>query len=138
MIGTNEAFQEGKLIMIKKMICFTAGAALLIIGLAISQEARGNKPTADRHRDRGITCSVCHGGEDAPKTAGSPKSCLLCKNHESLNVVADRTSDKNGYIFNPHHNHITETNSLECIQCHQAHKNDTFVCLDCHTTMKFK
>ena len=120
------------------MICLAAIVALLVIGTAASQETRESNYTADRHKDRGITCSVCHGGEDAPKTAASPASCLVCKTHDSINTVAERTSYDKGYRFNPHRNHILETNNLSCIQCHQAHRADTIVCLDCHTAMKFK
>jgi len=124
--------------MIKKIICFAAIAAMLVAGAAISQEAQGKKPTADRHKDRGVTCKVCHDGEDAPKAAASTKSCLTCKNHGSWNTISERTKDAKGYKFNPHHNHITETNDLECTMCHQAHKADTVICLNCHQAMKFK
>ena len=125
--------------MIKKIVCLAVIVALLVIGVALSQEARENKHTADRHKERGITCGGCHGEEeDAPKTAASPKSCLACKNHGSWDVVAERTVKDKDYRFNPHRNHITETNDIECTQCHQAHRNDTVACYDCHTGMKFK
>ena len=130
--------------MIKKIIYVAAIAALLIVGAAISQDAREvqtiqeKKPTADRHKERGVTCSVCHDGEVEPKSAASPKSCLTCKNHGSLNVVAERTNMDKGYKFNPHNNHILESNDLECTQCHQAHKDETIVCYNCHQAMKFK
>ena len=119
--------------MSKKTICFAVIAVLLVIGITISQEAQGNKPTAERHKDRGVACAVCHDGESAPKTAAAPKSCLMC--HESLNAVAEKTRE---YKFNPHRNHITESNDLECTQCHQGHKDDTTVCFNCHQGMKFK
>ena len=128
--------------MMKKTICLAAVAVMLIIGTVVSQEIQeiqeGKKPTADRHKDRGVTCSVCHDGEAEPKAAASPKSCLTCKNHGSWNMVADRTNADKGFKFNPHHNHILETNDLECTQCHQAHKDDTVVCYRCHSGMKFK
>jgi len=127
--------------MIKKMICLAVVAILLVIGAATSQESqeiKGQKPTADRHKDRGLSCGGCHNGEAEPKTAASPKSCLTCKNHDSLHTVAERTNSGKGYTFNPHHNHILEMNDLECTQCHQSHKNDTVVCYNCHQLMKFK
>ena len=122
--------------MMKKTIYLAVIVALLVMGVALSQEILENKHTADRHKDRGVTCRVCHDGEEAPKTAAAPQSCLTCKNHGSLNVVAERTEKE--YIYNPHRNHITETSDLECTQCHQAHKNDTVACHDCHAGMKFK
>ena len=128
----------GLIVMIKKTVCLVAIAAILVIGAAISQETGETKPTAERHKDRGITCSVCHNGEDAPKSAASPKSCLSCKNHDSWNSVSERTRETKGYKFNPHHNHITETNDLECTTCHRSHNEDTVVCYECHTAMKFK
>lgn len=125
--------------MIRKIICLSAIAALLAIGAAASQETREKKPpTADRHKDRGITCGACHDGEAAPKAAAAPKSCLTCKNHDSLSTIAVRTNNDKGYKFNPHRNHITETNDLECTMCHQAHKEDTVICYTCHQGMKFK
>ena len=124
--------------MMKKHVCLAAIAAMLVIGAAISQENQEKKPTAERHKDRGVTCSVCHNGDAAPKTSASPKSCLACKNHDSLNTISERTRDVKGYKFNPHQNHITETNELECSTCHQSHKEDTVICYNCHTGMKFK
>ena len=135
--------------MTKKIVCLVAVATMLVIGAAVSQEDPeqvGNKqevreskpPTADRHRDRGMTCGGCHDGEAAPQTAASQKSCITCKNHDSIKTVAERTSAGNAYMFNPHRNHILETNDLECTQCHQAHKADTIVCHRCHQGMKFK
>jgi len=127
--------------MMKKIFCLAAVAALLVIGAAISQEVQetqGKTTTADRHKDRGLTCAVCHNGETEPKAAASPKSCLMCKNHDSWHTVTERTNADKGFKFNPHHNHILEMNDLECTQCHQAHKSDTVVCYNCHQAMKFK
>ena len=124
--------------MMKKTFCFMVIAAILVIGAAISQEKQEKKTTAERHKDRGVTCSVCHDGDVAPKAAASPKSCLACKNHDSFNTVSERTRDAKGYKFNPHQNHITETNDLECTTCHQAHKADSIICLTCHIGMEFK
>ncbi|MDR0311022.1 MAG: cytochrome c3 family protein [Acidobacteriota bacterium] len=122
----------------KKIISFAIVAALLVIGAGLSQESGENKPVADKHKDRGVTCGVCHNGEADPKSAASPKSCLSCKNHDSWNAVAKLTNNDKGFKFNPHHNHITESNDLDCTQCHQAHKADTIICYNCHQGMKFK
>jgi hypothetical protein len=120
--------------MLKKMICFTAIVALLGIGAAISQESQEKKaPTADRHKERGLACGVCHAGEEAPTTAAKPDSCFMC--HESLSAVAGRTK---GFSVNPHKNHISESSDLACTQCHQGHKDDTVICFGCHAGMKFK
>jgi len=124
--------------MMRKIIFLSVVAALLAIGAAASQQAQEQKPTADRHKDRGVTCSVCHDGEADPKAAASPKSCLTCKNHDSWNTISERINNDKEYKFNPHHNHITETNDLECTMCHQAHKEDTIICHKCHQGMKFK
>jgi hypothetical protein len=62
----------------------------------------------------------------------------VCKTHDSMDTVAELTGYDRGYRFNPHLNHITKTNDLSCIQCHQAHKADTIVCLDCHRAMRFR
>jgi len=117
--------------VLKKIICFSTIVVLLGIGIVVSQDKKA--PLADRHKDRGLPCSVCHGGEDAPTTAASGKSCLIC--HNSLAAVADRTK---GFVSNPHKNHLTEANDLECTQCHKGHKEDTILCHRCHAGMKFK
>ena len=145
--------------MIKKAICFAVIAALPVIGAAVSCGHRTNsghypaisqevkeakeepkapekKYLAERHKDCGMECGVCHNGEESPKTAATQKACLVC--HNSLDSVAGRTNADKGYKFNPHRNHITETNVIECTQCHQAHKADTVVCYNCHQGMKLK
>ena len=130
--------EEG-FIVIKKMMIFTVVAALLVVVVTgVSQEAGDNKPRMDKHKDRGATCAVCHGDEVEPKDAAPPKSCLTCKNHDSWKTVTERTNSDKGYKFNPHHNHITEANEVECTHCHQEHKADTVFCYNCHTAMKFK
>ena len=126
--------------MMKKMTCLAAVAALLVVGAALSQETQNaqEKYTADRHKDRGVTCGACHGGQDAPKEAASPETCLSCKNHGSWDMVSKRINDNKEYKYNPHHNHISEANDLECTMCHQAHNPDTVFCFNCHQGMKFK
>jgi len=127
--------------MIKKMLCLAAVAALLVIGAAISQEVQetqGSKYTADRHKDRGVTCGACHGGENAPKEAPSAESCLTCKNHGSWDIVDKRIKENKEYTVNPHHNHISDSNELECTMCHQAHNTDTVFCMNCHQGLKFR
>ena len=126
--------------MMKKIIYLASTAALLVVGAAISQETQDVqvKHTADRHKDRGITCGACHGGEAAPKEAASPKTCLTCKNHGSWDIADKRIKDNKEYKFNPHRNHISEANDLECTMCHQAHGNDTIFCYNCHQGIKFK
>ena len=133
----------GKFIMMKKMIGLSVVTALLVIGAAAYQEAQvqevqGKKPTADRHKDRGVTCGACHDGEADPKTAASSESCFTCKNHGSWGIVIERISANKEYKFNPHQNHITTANDLECTLCHQAHTADIMICHNCHQGLEFK
>jgi fumarate reductase flavoprotein subunit len=118
-------------LVFKRILCFSAVAALLLTGVAITKE-KDDAFTADRHKNRQITCNACH-GEAQPKTAASEKSCLAC--HKSIEAVAERTKD---FERNPHKNHITEGSDVECTQCHQGHKADTPVCHQCHQGMKFE
>jgi len=133
-----ELVLKGMFVMMKKMICLTVVTALLVIGVAVSQEAQEKKPMADRHKDRGVTCGACHDGESEPKAASSKEYCLTCKNHGSWDTVDARIKENKEYKFNPHRNHITESNKLDCTMCHKAHTTDTIICLNCHTAMKFK
>ncbi len=106
-------------------------AAVLWAGISIAQEKTAFN--ADRHKSRSVACLACH-GEAAPKTAASEKGCLSC--HKSLEAVAEKTIDM--APGNPHKNHITEANNLECTQCHSGHKADVPTCTNCHAGMKFE
>jgi hypothetical protein len=114
----------------KWILCSFAIAAMFWTGIITAQEK--TTFTADRHKERNVKCLACH-GEAEPKTAASAKGCMTC--HKSLEAVAERTKD---YPRNPHMNHLTESSDIECTQCHKGHKEDTPVCLNCHSGMKFE
>lgn len=116
--------------MLKRIFCFGALAVLFGTLVALSEETQVF--TADKHKNFGLECSACH-GDAAPTAEVSGKVCLTC--HESLEAVAQRTKD---YAKNPHDNHITATQDLECTQCHNGHKADTPMCHQCHSGMTFK
>jgi fumarate reductase flavoprotein subunit len=115
---------------IRRIISFSAAAALLWIGTVIAQEKEA--VTADRHKARGLACDACH-SEAQPKAPATAKACLTC--HQSLTAVAERTKD---FDKNPHNNHLTESSEIECTQCHHGHTADTPVCHQCHEGMKFE
>jgi fumarate reductase flavoprotein subunit len=102
---------------------------MLSASVAMVQEK--DKFLADRHKDRGVACAVCHGDENPPKPAAAGK-CMTC--HKSLEAVAERTKD---YDKNPHKNHLTESMEVSCVQCHNGHKADEPACLRCHSGMTF-
>jgi hypothetical protein len=103
---------------------------MLCAGAAISQE----KPvfTADKHKEKNIACTGCHDSAQ-PKTPAPAESCLKC--HKSMDAVAEETKD---FKPNPHKNHVTESQDLDCTQCHQGHKADAPMCGQCHGEMKFE
>jgi fumarate reductase flavoprotein subunit len=115
----------------RSIICFFAAAVVLWTGISIAQE--NNAFNANRHKKRGVACLACH-GEATPKTAASEKGCLSC--HKSLEAVAEKTIDMTP--ANPHKNHITEANKIECTQCHNGHKADVPSCTNCHAGMNFE
>jgi dihydrodipicolinate reductase len=49
--------------------------------------------------------------------------------------VAERSV---AYVPNPHKNHITESNDVECTVCHHGHKADNPACLACHMGLTFE
>ena len=114
----------------KKWFWFCALAAFLWTGTAITEEKKSF--TADRHKDRGLSCAVCH-KEDQPTTAASGESCLPC--HTSLEAVAGRTKD---FAVNPHQNHLVDSSDISCTDCHQGHKADKVACDSCHSGFKFE
>jgi hypothetical protein len=85
---------------------------------------------AQRHISAGLECASCHG--EGKKIPVKSAKCLEC--HESFKAVAERTKDMNP---NPHANHLVDTDSVECTQCHHGHKTDEIVCLDCHQNFTF-
>jgi hypothetical protein len=116
----------------KPLVFACAIAAALWMGSALSSEEVKKPFTADIHKQRGMTCLVCH-KEAKPKTDASPEVCLTC--HQSMEAVAEKTADR---FPNPHKNHVTEAMNLVCTQCHHGHKADTPLCLQCHLGMEFQ
>ncbi len=113
----------------KRTLWFFVVAVMLWTGMSIAQEKK--VPTADRHVQRNVSCVGCH-GEGQP-TAATQKACLTC--HKSLEAVAERTKELN---YNPHKNHFTEGSEVQCLQCHQGHKDDILACSQCHDGLKFE
>lgn len=97
---------------------------MLWTGFAITEEKAAM--TADKHKERGLKCEVCH-KEAQPKAAAPAEACLAC--HQSLENVAKKTEN---YTVNPHDNHITKSSEVECTMCHQGHKEDILLCHNCH------
>jgi len=117
--------------VLRKILSLSALAAFLCAGAAITQEKETF--TADRHKELGMGCESCH--EDAqPKAAPAEpgKACAAC--HGPMEEVAKKT----GELFpNPHDNHITQANEVDCTECHKGHKADATPCQNCHVGMKF-
>jgi hypothetical protein len=115
----------------QKILCCLVVIVALGMGVVVSEEKKDDF-TADRHKNRGLSCVACH-KEEQPKTAASAQACLTC--HKSLAAVAVRTKD---YNHNPHDNHITSSSDVQCTQCHQGHKADTLLCNKCHSGMNIE
>jgi len=103
---------------------------MFLAGIAAAQEQRPF--TADRHKALNVACAGCH-NEAKPDKAAPEDACLKC--HKSLESVAERTKSLKP---NPHKNHLTEAQDVECGQCHAAHKADTLICSQCHGEMTFE
>jgi hypothetical protein len=114
----------------KRILLFSAIAAVICAGIAIAQDQ--SPVTSERHKSKNIACTGCH-GEEQPKAAGNAeKSCVTC--HKSLEAVAEKTKEM---LPNPHQNHMTESQDVECTQCHHGHKADTPICTQCHSGFTF-
>lgn len=130
MKGEKTQVEKGTDLVIRKLFCFSIAAILLCAGVALVQEKE--KFTADRHKERGVSCEVCH-GEAQPTKAASAEKCQAC--HQSLEAVAERTKD---FVRDPHKNHITDSSDVECTRCHNGHKANSPVCNACHSGFKFE
>lgn len=105
------------------------GVLLAVSMLAYSQP--GNF-LADRHVGRGVACTSCH-GDKAPQPGAKVgmEGCVSC--HGDTEKVSERTKAK-GLSPDPHYNHLV---GLNCLECHQGHKQSKLVCSTCHF-VKFK
>lgn len=102
--------------------------SLLVAGTMTAFAAGDNHFLADRHVARGVACASCH-GDKAPQSGATvdvKKSCETC--HGDIDKVAERTKKK-GLNPDPHYNHLV---GLNCLECHQGHKQPKNVCATCH------
>lgn len=78
---------------------------------------------ADKHKNRGMDCSGCH-GEKPPKQDVPMVVCLGC--HGDYQKMAAKTRHLDP---NPHNSHLGE---IDCGKCHHAHKASVLACNECH------
>jgi hypothetical protein len=119
--------------LLNRTISFFALFTLISINIAATQDQDKSTFQAEKHKQQKVSCAGCHIGEEQPKTAATDKGCLAC--HKSMEAVAEKTAD---YKPNPHKNHITESNDVECTVCHHGHKADAPACLACHMGLTFE
>lgn len=106
----------------------------LVLGAALSfsvSAADAQKFLGDRHVERGLACTACH-GSDAPKAqlpedSNKHEPCVMC--HGFYDKVAARTKPKDADEQNPHGQH---DGNLPCTACHQGHKASVNYCEKCH------
>jgi cytochrome c len=118
--------------VLRRVLVVCAIAAFLWTGSVMPDEVEKKPFTADRHKQRGLTCAACH-KEEKPKMEAPAEACLAC--HESIEAVAEKTVNLKP---NPHKNHVTEAMDVECTQCHYSHKADDPICQRCHMGMVFE
>jgi hypothetical protein len=97
---------------------------------AASSSAPARPFLAQQHAAAGLKCASCHG--EGKKTPVESAKCLEC--HESFKAVAERTKDMKP---NPHANHLVDTGTLECTDCHHGHKASEIACTNCHNNFNF-
>jgi Cytochrome c3 len=85
-------------------------SVVLLWSMAGVPSAQDKKPLADRHKDRGLDCAVCH--KEPPPAKVKAESCMMC--HGDVAKMAERTKGKTP---NPH-----ALPSLDCVLCHSGHK----------------
>lgn len=109
-----------KQVFAKLLIC------AVVLGFGVGN-AYASQFLADRHVAHGVPCSACHGKATPVKgSTVDQKACLAC--HKSLDNVA-KMSEKKGVDPNPHYNHLV---GLNCLECHQGHKEGKNLCGTCH------
>jgi Cytochrome c3 len=85
-------------------------SAMLLGSMAGVLPAQDKKPLADRHKDKGLDCAVCH--KEPPPAKVKAESCVMC--HGDAAKLAERTKGKTP---NPH-----ALPTLDCAMCHSGHK----------------
>ena len=89
------------------VLVFLAVFVFSLVGVPWAQD---KKPLADRHKDRGLECTVCH--KEPPPAKTTAESCMMC--HGDAAKMAERTKGKTP---NPH-----AMPTLDCVLCHSGHK----------------
>lgn len=111
----------------KNSVISVVGALCGIVALSMSTSlsAADKSFLADRHAQKGVACSACH-GQANPKTNAVVRNetCFAC--HQNYDILAKRTAKIEP---NPHFTHL---GNVRCSDCHKGHRQSTLMCNDCH------
>lgn len=113
--------------MTPKLWLAAACVAAMLAGTASAAEGPF---LADRHAQRGINCTQCHGPAGMGKMmedADRHEACVAC--HGWYDKVAAKTQPKDPEEMNPHSQH---DGNLPCSTCHKGHKPGENYCAKCH------
>ncbi len=99
--------------------------AICLFGFALSSAsfAQEAKFGADRHVQRGIQCTVCHGPDMKNPVYPEEATCVQCHDKAAL---AEKTKGLKG--ANPH----AAPHNGDCILCHMQHEAPVNYCNQCH------
>lgn len=102
--------------------------AVMVSFLCAVSVAASASPTAERHAQRGLECSACHGKAALVEGAFvDSKTCIAC--HGDNAKVAERVAAKKKLKTDPHLNHVV---NVPCTDCHKGHQPSRNMCADCH------
>lgn len=102
---------HGRMIRSVSSVLAVVFLSAVLLGSTVGvPSAQDRKPLADRHKDRGFDCAVCH--KEPPPAQVKAESCMMC--HGDAAGLAERTKGKTP---NPH-----ALPSLDCVMCHSGHK----------------
>ena len=77
------------------------------------------------HGRQSVTCAACH-GTTFPTQAPKKEQCFAC--HGTYEQLAEQSSFHFDALY-PH----SQSDPVECSNCHKAHKKSVLACNDCHS-----
>lgn len=94
--------------------------------LTVDQATEMNK-----HSERGVSCSSCHGSVSSEEDYQTPTSeaCYSCHDQGEIIEATQAYDDTSIPLQNPHDSHV---GTPQCSSCHSNHGESTLYCNECH------
>ncbi len=104
---------------VSKAVLLSLSMAALVLS---SSTSAAEKFGADRHVERGVQCTVCHGPDKANPQYPDENTCMQCHPRAAVAKKTEKLTP------NPH----TAPHNGDCTLCHMQHEAPVNYCEQCH------